>query len=444
MTYPLSSPVSEGDATEAAQYNNLRADALFLGADPTTSGTVRDLLFSSSGNLPLSRRGSTQILLSASEDAPAAVTIGGVIYSVTSDLVLSVTAVSLSAAGRYSIYAVASSGGKFTLSLASSSSARAIGSFVWGGAGIVPGTVHNLQETAVIQMINTPAASHGRLSLIAGDPVPDADITLGDTLYFLPYMGNRIGLYLFGTWEYFDFSMLSLGRSGLTAGIPYDIFLAADSDGLKLTAAAWSSVSTRGTGTLVYVDGVRVSGADSSRRYLGTVCLNSAGYFEDSRIGRLLWNENNRIARPIVSKLVTTKTQGTIHMNAWAPYYDEDAPAVRLLVPGPDCEFTLDAVGMSSPISETDRGYLRASCVGVMRDPMLQSPYTGNGNCAEVFVHSCGNGPLTARAENSSADFVGIHNYYLGFWSNYNFYPIGTSLKSAMGETPGISGKIMA
>lgn len=444
MTYPLSSEVVAGQATEAAQYNNLRTDALYLGADPASSGTVRDLLYSSFGSLALSALGSNTIQLVASETSPAAVMISGAVYSVSSTLTLPLSAIDVPDAGRYTIYAVAGSGGAFSLALTASGSAREIGTFLWDGSGIIPGTVHNLAEMAVLHAVCSPASAHGRLTLVAGDPVPDADIDQSAILYFVPYRGNLIGLYLFGGWEYFQFSALSIGKNQIAAGVPVDIFLSADSSGLHLSAVAWGSNGARASGTLQWVDGVRVSGSDASMRYLGTVALNAAGNFEDSRTGRLVWNENNRLARPILAKLSTAKVQGTNHINSWAPYFDEDAPVVKLLVPGNDCDFDLEGVGINSPISESDRGYLRAAALGILQDPEWSSPYTENVNRVPCFTHTCGNTPISCRIDNYDSSFQGVHEYVLGFWSNYSFYPIGTSLSVSMGEKPGLCGQVMA
>lgn len=441
MSYPLSSEVIAGQATEAAQYNNLRSDALFLGGTSGASGSVRDLLYSAIGDLPLSASGSSTILLTASDAAPASVMIGGLIYTVTNNLTLALTSVDLPDPGRYTIYAVGASG-SFSLALTGSGAYRAIGSFLWDGSGIIPGTVRGLRELEIIQASRQPAAAAGRLTLVSGDPVPDADINQAATLYFVPYHGNEIGLYLFGQWEYFNFSSLSLSTSGLVNGMPYDIFLSADSDGLALDAVSWGSSSARPAGTLQYIDGVRVSGADSSKRYLGTIALNGSGYFEDSRTGRLVWNENNRLARPIYSRLLTSRSQGTSHLNSWAPYYDADAPIVRLLVPVSDCEFELSGVGLSSPISESDRGYQRSSAVGIIRDVVMDSPYTGNVSCALAGTHSFGNGPMIAEAKNNDSGFIGYHDYALGFWSNYSFYPAGTNLAESTGLWPGLYGSI--
>ena len=197
-------------------------------------------------------------------------------------------------------------------------------------------------------------------------------------------------------------------------------------------------------GTLQYIDGVRVSGADNSKRYIGTIALNSSGYFEDSRAGRLVWNENNRLSRPVYKRLATTRSQGSSHMNSWAPYYDDDAPTVRLLVPASDCEFELSGIGMSSPISESDRGYQRSSAVGIIRDAVMESPYTGNVSCALAGTHTFGNGPVNVETENNDSGFIGYHRYTLGFWANYSFYPAGTNLADTTGLWPGLFGKIDA
>ena len=273
--------------------------------------------------------------------------------------------------------------------------------------------------------------------------MPETDIRLGETLYFTPYHGNDVSLFLGGSWEPFRFAELSLSLSGLLREIPYDVFLETDENGLKLTALSWGTAAARPAGMLTRVDGVRVSGGNSGARYLGTIALNASGYGEDSCSGRLLWNEYHRLPRPLFSKLSTTKTQGTAHMNSWAPYYDEDAPEVRVLVPSSDCEFSLEGVGLGSPISENDRSYGRASALGICRDMMKSAPYTGNRSCAEVFTHTGGSGPMSVRVQNHSVSFQGFHRYTLAFWSNYSFCPIGTAQTAAC-EAPGLIGQIYA
>ena len=447
MTYPNSSAVTAGQATEADQYNNLRSDALCLGDDPAVSGTLRDLLYQGKGEIRLSRASKTAIRLEASEDAPCAMLIGGKIHSVSADLTVSVSADSLPQAGRYFLYAVGGSGTGFTLRAGDTSvpaNGRKIGTFLWDGGGVVPETVHEISEWEALRKVCDPSLCQGRLTLVPGDPIPDADIRLADTLYFSPYDGNAAALYWDGGWEVFRFSELSLNLSGMLRGIPHDVFLEADADGPHLYALSWGTSSARPAGMLIRIDGVRVSAGDNRKRYLGTIVLNASGYGEDSRSGRLLWNENHRLPRPLLAKLVTTKDQGSVHIGSWAPYYDEDAPAVRLLVPFADTAFELEGVGISSPIAEMDRQYSRLAAVGICRDMMTVSPYTGNENCAAVFTHSYGNSPMTVRVSNHDATFQGFHTYTLAFWANYNFYPVGTTLRDTLGETPGLSGTIWA
>ncbi len=446
MTYPNSSAVVAGQATEADQYNFLRNDALCLGGDPTNSGTLLDLLYQKTGAIRLTRASKTSIRLEADPDDPCALMINGKIFVRKSPDTLSISSDDFPDAGRYFLYAVGAADGSFSLrtgGVSAPSGGRLVGVFFWSGNGVVPGTVHNSQEWERIKSTMTASAVCGRLSLVPDEPVPDADIRQAETLYFTPYRGNVVSLYLGEYWELFSFSELSLRLTGLQRGIPNDVFLVVDEDGLKLSTLSWGTSAARPSGMLTRQDGVRVMGGDSSKRYLGSFVLNDSGFGEDSCTGRLLWNENHRLPRPLLSRLSTTKTQGVNHMNSWAPYYDEDAPTVSVLVPSADAEFSLTGVGISSPISESDRGYLRASAVGICRDMMMVSPYAGNVSCAEVFVHSCGNGPLMAQIQNHAAGNLGFHRYTLAFWSNHNFYPIGTSLASAMGECPGLFGLIL-
>jgi hypothetical protein len=411
------------------------------------TGTLRDLLYQKTGTIRLIRASKTSVRLEASPEDPCAVMIGGKICTVTEELTLSLSLDVLQTPGRYYLYAVSGSGAAFTLRAGDSilpAGGRQIGTFLWSGTGIIPGTVRETSEWTRQQDLVDPALCQGRLTLIPGEPVPETDIRLGETLYFTPYHGNMAALYLGGSWELFRLSELSLSLSGMLRGIPYDIFLEADENGLHLAAQSWGTAAARPAGMLARVDGVRVSGANSGRRYLGTIALNASGYGEDSCTGRLVWNENHRLPRPLLSKLATTKNQGTPHLNSWAPYYDEDAPALQLLVPAADCEFSLEGVGLSSPISESDRSYGRAAAVGICRDMMTESPYTGNESCAAVFTHTFGNGPMTVSIGNRDRGFQGCHTYILGFWSNYSsFYPVGTNLSQACGECPGLSGVIM-
>ena len=51
MPYPFSSNVAAGQQTQASQYNNLRKDALFLGAEPANSASLGAFLGSIAFNV---------------------------------------------------------------------------------------------------------------------------------------------------------------------------------------------------------------------------------------------------------------------------------------------------------------------------------------------------------------------------------------------------------
>ena len=280
----------------------------------------------------------------------------------------------------------------------------------------------------------------GRLSLSSSNPIPSNDIRQANTLYYLPYCGNKIAIYKDGVWKIRIITSISLSLENLNNEMPYDVFISEDENGnLVLSLSAWETEATREEGSIVWLDGVKVSGTDAEKRYIGSIALNADGYGEDSASGRMLWNQYNQEPRPILSKLVTSATHGTAHMGSWAPYYDDEAPMVRLLVPFRESEFNLCGIGLNADISESDRAYGRAAALGILKDPMTLSPYTGNSNCADVFTHTSGNSPLRAEIINTKSEFIGFHKYYLGFWSNYSFYPIGTNI-SACGEAPGLTG----
>ena len=131
-------------------------------------------------------------------------------------------------------------------------------------------------------------------------------------------------------------------------------------------------------------------------------------------------------------------------MNSWVPYYDEDAPTVRVLIPSADADFSLEAVGLSAPISESDRAYQRVALTGICRDMVMESPYAGNESCVPVFTYSYGNGPMRVQVRNLDVSFQGFHRYTLSFWTNYTFYPIGTNMSEATGGYPGMYGVVYA
>ena len=441
MSYPLSSAVQVGDATEAAQYNNLRMDALYLGNQPGQSGNMLQLLAQSMGAVSLTRISSMIIRLTASPAEPCGLMISGRIYAVIGNVELTISQEETYAAGRYFVYAVGGSDGSFSLAMGSAApyNGRMVGTFLWDGQGIIPGTVRNKQDYDAVSAVRSPSIVNGRLTLASGTPVTDSD-NAGATVYFTPYRGNEIGLNVNGAWEIFSFSELSLSLAGLTNGLPYDVFIEATRNGLQLSAAAWGSASARLT-PLAYFEGILVSSADFGRRYLGTLVKNSAGLCEDSMSARLLWNEYNRIPRGLLAQMSAAGPQ-TAYTGVWAPYNAADCPTITALIPSADAEFTLEGVGLSSLVPQTDAQTGYAYAVGIGQDIVMTAPFTSNTCCVPVFTHSFGNSPVSVRIQNNDVTFRGVHDYSLIFWCNSTYYPRGREL-TGCGEHPGLIGYIM-
>lgn len=442
MTYPLSSAVSVGDPTEASQYNNLRSDALFLGNDPETSGNMAQLLCAGVGSVRLSRSSLTEITLTASETVPCAVVIGGKIYTVTEDLTLTVSDLETIVHGRYYIHAVSEDDGTFSLSYSYYSNtppdgSRVIGTFLWDGEGIIPDTVRNKTDYDIMMTTMNPAVCNGRLSVSASGPVPEADSYSSTAVYFHPYGGNRIGLRVGDAWEVFTFTRRDYSLSYLTnLNVPYDIFMKATKNGPVLTVVAWANKTTRQS-VVSDLTGIKVLASDPEQRYLGTFATDSVRRVYDTAAARMIWNQYNRVGRPFLVKL-NTSSAAVAHTDEWAPYFDDDAPSVRLIVPSAEVDFEITGVGISSPIVDVNINSGYASAIGLFRDYNAAS-LTPQVSCVPVFTHTFGNGADWVTIRNSDTNYRGDHTYTLAFWTNYTFVPSGTGI-TACGECPGITG----
>ena len=140
----------------------------------------------------------------------------------------------------------------------------------------------------------------GRLTLTTAVPVTTADVTGTATLYYTPYVGDQIGLYnASGTWSVLAFTEKSLSLAGYTASKPYDIFAYDNAGTLALESLIWTDGTTRAT-ALAYQNGILVKSGVATRRYLGTIYVNSAGGLtEDTVTARFVWNYYNRIKRTL-------------------------------------------------------------------------------------------------------------------------------------------------
>lgn len=158
----------------------------------------------------------------------------------------------------------------------------------------------------------------GRLTLTSGTPVTATDVASAGTVYFTPYLGNRIALYDGSTWNIHTLTERSLALSSLTSGKNYDVFIYNNSGTLTLElSAAWTNDTTRAD-ALVTQDGIRVKSGSTTRRYLGTLRTTSASTTEDSGTKRFLMNYYNRVPRILLYTETTNSwTYSSTTIRAW-------------------------------------------------------------------------------------------------------------------------------
>lgn len=156
-----------------------------------------------------------------------------------------------------------------------------------------------------------PPICNGRLTLTSGTAVTTSDVTAASTIYFTPYNGSKIALYSGSAWQVLTFSEGSVAVPS-TTDTNFDVFGYNNSGTLSLETVNWTDSTTRAT-ALTTQDGVLVKSGATTRRYLGTGRTTGAsGQSEDSAAKRLVWNNCNRVTKPIkTTPSVASWTYGT-------------------------------------------------------------------------------------------------------------------------------------
>ena len=307
MTYPKSSNVIAGQPTAAAHYNNLRADALWLGASPEDAVSLAALLCGYENNLHLVEISGNRLRVPASSHQPVCLIIDGLPVMSIESVDLPTTDAPSGESGIYYVFAVRTAGSTgFTLEINTSSGAgegkRLIGQFDWNGSIQNLQTIRQqsdlswfLQQVAPIQQ--------ARLTLESGVAIPSVDRS-GSILYLTPYQGNGISLYTAAIgWRLYRFSELSLSFSGIASGKNADVFLYHNGSTLVLDKILWTDNDSRSQ-QLVLQDGIWLRAADPTWRYLGTVRTSAEGILADTATLRFVWNVACQIPRPLL-KIVT-------------------------------------------------------------------------------------------------------------------------------------------
>ncbi len=145
---------------------------------------------------------------------------------------------------------------------------------------------------------NPVTEAGGRLTLTSGTPVTTADVTAAATLYYTPYIHDRIGLYDGSGWDSHEFTEISIPLGTLTANLPYDVYVYDNAGTETGELVAWTNSTTRAV-TRTRTNGVLLKTGSLTKRYVGTIRTTSTTTTEDSFANRLVWNANNRVPRPL-------------------------------------------------------------------------------------------------------------------------------------------------
>lgn len=145
----------------------------------------------------------------------------------------------------------------------------------------------------------------GRLSLSSSDPIGDS--ASATTIYYLPYIHNKICLWNGYFWQPVEFSSLSLALGTLTSGNCYDVFCYLSSGVATLELLAWTNDTTRAT-AVNREDGRWCKSGDKTRLLLGTFKTISTTATRDDGTLRYLSNVYNKI-----SKKFATLSEATSH-----------------------------------------------------------------------------------------------------------------------------------
>lgn len=306
MTYPLSADVSPGQPTAAAQYNNLRADALRLGNLPADAATLGAMLQRYQHGIRLELIDQRRVRVPASSGEPAVLMISGVplVNTLSADLPLG--AVPGGSPADYYVFALRSAGSQsFTLDINTSplesSGRRLIGRFYWNGSRIDAGSLRTLEAEGISSAMpfGPGLVNEGRLTLEPGNPVPRNDISAAGTLYFTPYHGNRLALFSPGRgWVMRPFTEAALPLASLPANRNADVFVSGPEGDLALALVQWAGDTTRSE-PLAWQDGCAVRNGAPEQRYLGTIRGTAAGLCADTARQRLVWNHANRLPRTL-------------------------------------------------------------------------------------------------------------------------------------------------
>lgn len=233
-----------------------------------------------------------------------------------------------------------------------------------------------------------------RLTLTTATPVTTSDVTAATTIYLTPYLSNEIAIYGGASWAIYTSAEVSIALGTLTSGKNYDIFAYWTGSALALEfSAAWTSDTAR-SDAVVMQDGVLVKSADHTRRYVGTFRTTATTTTEDSLAKRFLFNQSNRVRRPM-KRVEATASWSYAVANTWRQANASASNQVEYVTGDAGTELDAD---LTVPVTGTSN----TESVGIGIDS------TTAVSGSQAFVDGFANG-VSARARYRDFPGLGYH-----------------------------------
>jgi hypothetical protein len=172
-------------------------------------------------------------------------------------------------------------------------------------------------KAAYLANILSAGIPGGRLTLTSGTPITTSDVTAATTMFYTPYTGNIITLYDGTRWQAVTFSEVTISLASVNNGTLYDVYGVLSGGALAIELLAWTNTTTRATGIVLSSLGRWVKGGDTTRLYLGTIYSPVTTTTEDSAANRYVWNQHNRVLRPMNKALSGSHTYNSATFRAW-------------------------------------------------------------------------------------------------------------------------------
>ena len=212
------------------------------------------------------------------------------------------------------------------------------------GSAAAP-TFRALVQADIPAAMTDVGLSEGRLTLTSGTPVTTGDVTAATTVYYTPYVGDRISLYNGATWDTLTFTEKSIAVPATTA-TAYDVWAYNNSGVVALELTAWTNVTTRAT-ALTTQNGIYVKSGTLTRRYLGSfVTTGVSGQTEDSAAKRYLYNYYHQKPRSLTK--TDTTASWTYTLATWQQANAAAGNQVAVMVGVVESPVVVSVIGQAS------------------------------------------------------------------------------------------------